>query len=80
MTEYAISVNVITTDRWTKYLSTVQSPTFFLHDTVQGIVDEHHAKEIVKKWMAELVQAVEMSLPTQSRVSIGIARMENHDS
>ena len=35
-----------TEDGWT---GTIQIPTFYLHEDMQGIVNEEHAKEIAKR-------------------------------
>jgi len=42
---YAVTCGVIHTDSegWTK---TSATPTFYLHENVQGILDEEHAKRI----------------------------------
>lgn len=48
------AINAVTESRNGEWTGTRQSPTFYLHPSVQGIVSEDHAARIVRHWLDDL--------------------------
>lgn len=73
---YCIQATVTRTDRKGR-ISTVQVPTFYLHEKVQGIVSEQHAHRIAQDIL--LRACSNDSLP-ELHISVGfVPRIENEE-